>query len=242
MRSSQPKVVMQVAGRPMIAHIVETLAYLGFGEDGIPPPTVVVGFDGGEVREAAGYGPRFVIQREQLGTGHAVRVGLSAVDSGVRRIVVIHGDEPLIAPGTYQSMLKLQGETEAAIVLLTGNVKDTHGLGRVIRDRNGQIVALVQEKELTREQRRSHEINFGAYVFDRDFLEWGLQRLELHEGREYYLTDLVQLASASGLPIENIYAPDPDQQMGVNDREQLERADRYLRSRARLTSVQCPEE
>jgi bifunctional UDP-N-acetylglucosamine pyrophosphorylase / glucosamine-1-phosphate N-acetyltransferase len=231
MQSERPKVLQPLAGSTLIDHILDTLQELGFGQMGVPPPVVVVGYQAREVEEVVGRRGTCILQTQQQGTGDAAAVGLRDVGRGVDRVLLIHGDEPLIDASTYEEMLAAQRSTHAGIVLLTGEVQATHGLGRVIRDHDGRIVDLVQEKELTHEQRRSREINFGAYVFDRTFMERGLPLLTVHPGGEYYLTDLIRIAVEEGLSVSSVLAPDPDRQMGVNDRQQLERAEAYLRER-----------
>lgn len=231
MQSERPKVLQPLAGSTLIDHILETLQELGFGQMGVPPPVIVVGYRAEEVEEVVGNRGTCIVQTRQQGTGDAAAVGLREVGRGVGRILLIHGDEPLIDSTTYEEMLIKQRATTTAVVLLTGEVQATHGLGRVVRDSHSQIVDLVQDKELTHEQRRSREINFGAYVFDRTFMERALPLLALHPGGEYYLTDLIHIAVEEGLHVSNVTVPDPDGQMGVNDRQQLERAEAYLRER-----------
>lgn len=231
MKSDCPKVLQPLGGSTLIDHVLDTLGDLGFGQPGVPPPVVVVGYRAAEVQGVVGSRGTCIVQTQQLGTGDAAAVGLRDVGRGVDRVLLIHGDEPLIEMATYEEMLAKQRLAHAAIVLLTGEVEATFGLGRVVRGDRGQIVGLVQEKELTREQRRSREINFGAYVFERNFMERTLPLLEPHAGGEFYLTDLIQIAAEEGLVVANVTAPHPDQQMGVNDRAQLERAESYLRWR-----------
>jgi bifunctional UDP-N-acetylglucosamine pyrophosphorylase/glucosamine-1-phosphate N-acetyltransferase len=118
------------------------------------------------------------------------------------------------------------------VVLLTGKVTHTRGLGRIIRDASGRVTALVEEKELRPEQRSIAEINFGAYVFDRFFLESALGELSLHATGEYYLPDVIGRAVERELDVSVVSVPNPDEQMGINDPDQLARAERYLARRA----------
>lgn len=236
MGSPIPKVLQPINGRPMIAYVMDVLGELGFGT-GQPKPVVVVGVGAKEVECVVGDAAKFVLQGSQLGTGDAAAVGVRAMPAQIERVLLIHGDEPLIAAYTYRSMIDLQRATKAVIVLLTGEVSDTKSLGRVIRDDHGQIQSLVQEEELTREQRLTAEINFGAYVFDRAFLENGLPLLEKHASGEYYLTDLVRFAVNAGRQVLAVAVPDPDGQMGINDAEQLARAEAYLNKQVSVTGI-----
>lgn len=230
MRSSLPKVLHPLNGRPMIMYTVDVLAELGFGRTA-PPPVYVVGFGSDRVAKIVGPGSTFAVQKALLGTGHAASTGLVSMAREVERVLLIHGDEPLIGCDTYWAMLDLREQSHAAVVLLTGHVADTHSLGRVLRDDRGHVRKVVQEKDLTSEDLMGTEINFGAYVFDRRFMEQSLPLLEPHDGGEYYLTDLVHLAIAGGREVTSVSVPWPDDQMGINDMGQLERAETFLRSR-----------
>lgn len=231
MHSPEPKVVRLLNGRPMISYVMESLRRAGFGSRLGPDPVVVVGFGQESVREAVGSQAQFVVQHQQQGTGHAAKIGIQAIDPRFNRILLVHGDEPLIEADVFTEMLNRSIRTKAAIVLLTGVVTNTHGMGRVIRDASGSILGLVQESELDAGQRRAMEINLGAYVFDRLFLENAIRALTLHDGGEYYLTDLVELAVNKGLCIESIQLPDADERIGVNDLQQLQRATEFLKRR-----------
>lgn len=231
MGSSLPKVLHCVNGLPMIAYVLSTLEELGFGSSA-PPPVVVVGFGEARVRSETGDRASFVTQLDQRGTGDAARVGLDALPGSITDVLLIHGDEPLIETATYRRMLERRHRTGAAIVLLTGYVSDTHQLGRVIRNAAGEIVGLVQEQDLTDDQRETNEINFGAYVFDRPFMQGALPRLPVRTGGEYHLTDLVAEAVRQNLGVESVPVPEPDAQMGINDQEGLERAEQFLRRKA----------
>ncbi|HEV3311661.1 MAG TPA: NTP transferase domain-containing protein, partial [Chloroflexota bacterium] len=222
MSSAIPKVLQRLNGRPMLTYVIEVLSELGFGSS-LPTPVVVIGYGGEEIRVLLGDNAVYAQQSELLGTGDAAATGLTQLGPEVRTVLLVHGDEPMIEAHTFREMLALHQRTRG-LVLLTGDVQDTHGLGRVIRDSDGKIVGLVQDNELTEAQRAVREINFGAYVFDRAFLERTLPTLEKHLAGEYYLTDLISTASEVGVPVENVRAPFPDDQMGVNDPTQLERA------------------
>jgi len=231
MMSDVPKVLHALNGRPMIAYVMGVLAELGFGSTA-PKPVLVVGVGAREVEREVGDAAVFAVQSEQLGTGNAAEVGLGALPDDVKRVLLVHGDEPMIEAATYREMLDQQERTGAAMVLLTGEVTDTHALGRVVRSHDDRILGLIQESELTSEQRSIREINFGAYVFDRAFMAESLGRLEKHAGGEYYLTDLVRFAVEAGRMVEAVSVPYPDDQMGINDAEQLARAEAFLRRKA----------
>jgi bifunctional UDP-N-acetylglucosamine pyrophosphorylase / glucosamine-1-phosphate N-acetyltransferase len=228
MRSRLPKVLHPLAGSPMLTRVLNALAGSGF-----PQPTVVVGYGADHIREVVGDRCRYVLQEGQLGTGDAARVGLAALPATTNRVLLVHGDEPLISAQSYREMLDVQKRTGAPIVLLTARADDTRGLGRVIRDASGVPVALVQEIDLRQEQRSLNEVNLGAYVFDAEFLRRSLQRLEPHPPKgEYYLTDVIALAAQraaeGGVPVGSVTLSGQTEVLGVNDLLQLEQATREV--------------
>lgn len=223
MRSSVPKVLHEVAGKTMLTRVLDSLDAAGFSH-----PTVVVGYADDLIRQACGDRCTYVGQTEQLGTGHAARVGLEAFPDSVERFLLVHGDEPLIPPETYRDMLDRQQHTGAAIVLLTAEVEDPLDFGRVVRDAPGQPVALVQQPDLTAEQLLLREVNLGAYVFDAAFLRRAVHLLAPHPPKgEYHLTDLIAIAVKQGageLPVAAVTIATADALLGINDLIQLERA------------------
>lgn len=227
MRSRLPKVLHRVAGKPMLARVLDSLDAAGF-----PQPAVVVGFGADLIQETVGPRCRYVVQGEQLGTGHAARVALAALDESVDRVLVVHGDEPMIEPDVYEEMLALQSSSGAAVILLTTDAEDLRGFGRVVRDADGAPRALVQEPDLTAEERHLTEVNLGAYVFDAAFLRCALTEIEPHPPKgEYYLTDLVAMARSAGRGVGAVVVEGGAEVMGVNDLVHLEHATRVIYSR-----------
>jgi bifunctional UDP-N-acetylglucosamine pyrophosphorylase/glucosamine-1-phosphate N-acetyltransferase len=223
----------------MLTRVLNALA-----ESGFPQPTVVVGYGADRIRAVVGDRCRYVLQEDQRGTGDAARVGFAALPATTTRVLVVHGDEPLISDQSYREMLDLQARTGAPVVLLTARVEDTRGLGRVIRDSSGIPVSLVQEADLSPEQRSLNEVNVGAYVFDAEFLRRSFSQLQPHPPQgEYYLTDVIALAALAarsstegGAPVETVTLSEETDVLGVNDLVQLEQATRevYRRTARRL--------
>lgn len=223
MNSSLPKVLHPLAGKPMLVRVLNSLSDAGF-----PAPAVVVGYGADSIREAIGGRCTYVLQERQAGTGDAARVGMTVIDPSVRRVLVVHGDEPMIPGTVYRDMLALQTTTGAAVVLLTTHADDARGFGRVVRGGAGPI-ALVQEAELSEEQRSLTEVNLGAYVFEVAFLRALLPELEAHPPRgELYLTDAVAAAAAQGRRVEAVTMPGGMEVMGINDLIQLEETTRVI--------------
>jgi bifunctional UDP-N-acetylglucosamine pyrophosphorylase/glucosamine-1-phosphate N-acetyltransferase len=232
MRSSLPKVLHRVAGKSMLTRVLDCLSQAGFTH-----PTAVVGYGAERIRETVGDRCEYVMQHDQLGTGDATRVGVQALPRDATRIVLLHGDEPLLPPEALPRMLAEGERTGAAVVLLTTHLTDTRHFGRVVRDGSGMPLALVQETDLTPEQQEISEVNLGAYVFDAAFLRDSLSRLQPHPPKgEYYLTDVVALAREQGLPVAAITIDGGADVLGINDLVQLEEATQaiYRRTNRRL--------
>jgi bifunctional UDP-N-acetylglucosamine pyrophosphorylase/glucosamine-1-phosphate N-acetyltransferase len=224
MRSHLPKVLHLVAGKTMIERVLDALAAVGF-----PNPVVVVGYGANQIRAAVGHRCRLVEQKEQLGTGHAAQVGLAFEPDVAGRVLVVHGDEPLIPESVFTDMLDVQRRSGASVVLLTTSVDDTRSFGRVVRDSAGVPVALPQQSELTEGQKQLSEVNLGAYVFDAAFLRRCVERFQPHAPKgEYYLTDIVAMAATDGLKVEAVTLSGGETLMGVNDRTHLEQATQSL--------------
>lgn len=243
MRSNRPKVLHILAGKTMLVRVLDALASAGFER-----PLVVLGEGAEAIESTIDSRGRCVMQPEQRGTGHAAAVALEALPPEKTRMLLVHGDEPLIAPDIYREMLAVQARTGAPVVLLTTRVRDTRGFGRVIRER-GEPTALVQETDLTPEQREVDEVNLGAYVFDVAFLRRHLPSLQPHEPKgEYYLTDVIAAAAAERRnpgswrgardepAVVAVTVPGGEEIMGINDLNQLEEATTalYRRTNRRL--------
>ncbi len=236
MRSSLPKVLHRLAGKTMLARVLRSLDGIGFAR-----PTIIIGYGAELVRHEAGESARCVVQDRQLGTGHAVRIGMDSLPADVQRVLVVNGDEPLLPPETLRQMLDLQQQTGARVVLLTTHLANTRGFGRVIRTRGGEPVALLQESDLSPEQQTIDEVNLGAYVFDAPFLRACLAQLQPHPPKgEYYVTDVVAMA-AEGTETKRpgtvaVTVSGGADVLGINDLVQLEEATQalYRRTNHRL--------
>jgi bifunctional UDP-N-acetylglucosamine pyrophosphorylase/glucosamine-1-phosphate N-acetyltransferase len=223
------KVLHRAGGRALVEHAV--VAALG-----VAPPErifVVVGHQAEAVRQVAeAAGVRTIEQKEQLGTGHAVLCGEPVLAGLGGHMVVTVGDCPLIRPETLRELVERQRRSEAAAVVLTADVPDSTGYGRIIRDQNGAVEAIVEHKAATDAQRLVKEINSGIYCFDAAEF-WRHIRLIRPDNpaNEYYLTDMVKILNDAGLRVAATKISDPGELLGINDRVQLADADRILRDR-----------
>lgn len=222
MRSKTMKVLHPVAGRTMVGHVLTAAQALG--------PARIVAVVGHQ-REAVGahIHERFpdvvlAVQDEQLGTGHAVRMAVEAAGQIEGTVLVAYGDTPLLREESLRAFVAEHEAAECAVSVLSGIVDDPFGYGRVIRNDEGDVEAIVEEKDATREQREVSEINSGILAFDADFLQSALPRIGNDNAKgEYYLTDSIAIARKDGLTVGAYPIDDVDQTEGVNDRVQLAR-------------------
>ncbi len=227
MKSDLPKVLHPLAGRPMLAYSLDLA-----DEAGDMPPVVIVGYGADEVKAAVGPRATFVVQKEQLGTGHAVMQAEDALKGKADTVVVYYADMPLITPETVRRIQELHRASDAAITMLTVIADDPRGFGRLVRDERGNPRFIVEEIEATEEQKAIHELNASVYCFDAAWLWPALRRIQPSPRKgEYYLTDLVGVAVAEGRKVEVVITETPEEVLGVNTRVHLAEAERVVRMR-----------
>jgi bifunctional UDP-N-acetylglucosamine pyrophosphorylase / glucosamine-1-phosphate N-acetyltransferase len=239
MRSQRPKPLHRLCGRPMVLHVLDALA-----EIDVDRVVVVVGHGAEWVgRTLVDHAPKnlsieLVTQHEQRGTGDATAVGLTGLldDAGggdeEGDVVVLPGDTPLVRPPTLAALVRHHRERQAGATLLTADVADAAGYGRIVRGKDTTIVRVVEDREATPEERRITEINTSIYCFRRSVLAPSLRRLQpANEQGEYYLTDVIEVLSEAGYKVEALVVADPMEAAGVNDRAQLAVAEAELRDR-----------
>ncbi|WP_462380396.1 bifunctional UDP-N-acetylglucosamine diphosphorylase/glucosamine-1-phosphate N-acetyltransferase GlmU [Pseudomonas sp. Marseille-QA0892] len=225
MRSALPKVLHPVAGKSMLAHVLDCGRKLE--PSGMH---VVIGHGAERVREAVGADDvRFVVQEQQLGTGHAVAQTLPNL--GAERVLILYGDVPLVERSTLDRLLGKVADDR--IALLTVVLEDPTGYGRIIRDASGAVQAIVEQKDASEAQRQIREGNTGILAVPGARLADWLQRLSNDNAQgEYYLTDIIAMAVADGLVVDTEQAADPMEVQGANDRAQLAMLERHYQSRA----------
>ncbi len=222
MHSSIPKVLHHLAGKPLLEHVIDTALAI------VPetPPVIVYGHQGKLLLERFSQrNLRWVEQKEQLGTGHAMLQALPEI-SGNTQVLVLSGDVPLITPNTLK---KLLDTTPAdAIGMLTAQLANPFGYGRIIRDNQQRIVAIVEEKDATAEVRVVTEINTGVYYFPVNYLRRWLPVLDNRNAQsEYYLTEVISKAVSEHIPLHSVQPAVIEEILGVNDRQQLAHLERY---------------
>lgn len=228
MRSSLPKVLHPVAGKAMVLHVIDAVE-----QAGVEQRYAVVGKESGAIRDRIGSRAVCVEQTDAFGTGHAVLQARVALNDKADHVLVLYGDTPLVQAETLRQVMAHHLSTEAAATIVTAQRDNARGLGRVLRSDFGSILAIVEEAEASEEERAISETNEGVYCFERDWLWDQLQRLPKRRNNEYYLTDLIGLASAAGYVVESMQMGDSSETMGINDRVQLAVAEAAMRQRIR---------
>ncbi|PLY16902.1 MAG: UDP-N-acetylglucosamine diphosphorylase/glucosamine-1-phosphate N-acetyltransferase [Sedimenticola sp.] len=221
MKSALPKVLHTLAGKPLVAHVIDTAKSLN--ADKI---AVVYGHGGDQVpKRIAVDSLAWVEQKQQLGTGHAVEQALPAL-AGVERIMVLYGDVPLTSLATLESLTAKASESD--LVLLTVELDNPTGYGRIVRNAEGRIERIVEQKDASEEELTICEVNTGILIADSARLHQWIARLENSNAQgEFYLTDIVALAVAEGINVLSAKPKDLYEVIGVNDRLQLAELERH---------------
>ena len=226
MRSSLPKVLHPLLGRPMLQYVLDA-ARQATGSQ----PVVVIGHSGQEIQQAFNGQADFVWQEPQLGTGHAVQQAEARLQGQVDLVLVAYGDMPLLTAETLSLVVEAQRDFHGPMTMLTIQADDPRGFGRVLRGPDGIVQAIVEEAQATPEQLALRELNPGVYCFRADWLWQALREVPLSPKGEYYLTDLVGIAAGAGLPVQARRLEDARQGVGVNTRVHLAEASAILRER-----------
>lgn len=232
MNSKRAKVLHELAGRPLIAHVVRTAASL-------QPQRiyVVVGHQAEEVEKAAlaevGELASAVLQAQQRGTGDAVDSARAQLENSDSMLLVLSGDVPLIKAETLHKLIEHHRATGAACTILSVRLENPTGYGRIIRDVNDHFLRIVEQKDATEEERKVREINSGIYCFETADLYAALRRVEpKNQQGEYYLTDVAEIMLASGRKVEVFVHNEPREVYGVNTRAELAEFENLVRRNA----------
>lgn len=235
MNSKTQKILHEVGGKPMVAHIFAAAAAVAD-----LPPLLVVGPGADGVRALFGPRAQYAVQAEPLGTGHATMMAETAVKGQAEQVVVTYADMPLLKAGSMRRLAARQAETGAAITLLTVMGRRESSFGRVVRDANGGVVEIVEVAQARQRPDpetwlQIREQNVGVYCFEADFLWPNLHQLPLRQarqGQEYYLTDMIETAVKQGRRVEAVITDDADESLGAGTRAELVTVEKAFRRRA----------
>lgn len=229
MKSKWVKVLHPLCGKPMILHLLDRIKSLGINR-----VILVLGHQSDKVREVVSKeypNARFVFQERQLGTGHALAQAEKLFSAQERTILVLNGDTPFISQETLISFIQNHQSKRAVFSLLTAEMENPSGYGRIVRDGKGKLIRIVEEKDASPAEKKIREINTGIYLMNSRFAFEGINRLTADNAQnEYYLTDILAIGVGAKKKIESIKVSDPDEMMGINTRTDLARAEKLLRS------------
>lgn len=194
--SKKPKVLYEVNEKPMIFYALEVLK-----EIGVRDIVLVIGHMGEQVQEVVGKKVKYAYQEKASGTGEAVRIGLEKVDPSAEHILVLYGAD-IYRKNVVEKLISKHLLSGSKVSFLTAERENPTGLGRIIRNEQGDVIAIVEEKLANEEQKRITEVNDGGYIFEKNWLKGAIKDLQLTKVNEYFLTDMIELAVRDGLKVE----------------------------------------
>ena len=227
MKSKLPKVLHKVGGHPMLEHVMDAAEAAGCRDN-----VVVIGHGAELVRELVGSRARIALQAEQLGTGHAVLQAADTLKDFTGTVMILCGDTPLLEAEELQKFYAEHVKSGAAATVMSAMMEDPFGYGRILRDANGDVAGIVEQKDASEEQKQIKEINTGNYCVEAPLLFEVLRTLGNNNAQgEYYLTDVLAKLRAMGKKVGGVVTADSEMIMGVNSRRQLAEAESVMRRR-----------
>ncbi|MGB8657788.1 MAG: NTP transferase domain-containing protein [Candidatus Zixiibacteriota bacterium] len=228
MNSDLPKVLHQLGGKPIVEYVIDTAKKLGAQRI-----ILIVGHKGNQTQESLEHlEVEFVVQEEQLGTGHAVLQTKELLSDFDGDVLILYGDVPLLKADTLKRLLTEHRKRKVAATVLTAVLDDPSHYGRIIRDEQGMVQEIVEAKDASADQRDIKEINSGIFCFDRQALFSVAEKITNHNQQgEYYLTDAIRLLRDKNLPVWGMVTNDPAETLGINSQEELKKMERILHSR-----------
>ncbi|MGI6605251.1 MAG: bifunctional UDP-N-acetylglucosamine diphosphorylase/glucosamine-1-phosphate N-acetyltransferase GlmU [Firmicutes bacterium] len=229
MKSDRPKVLHEVCGRPLLAYVIDAARAAG-AEDVI----VVINREMEDVREVIPAEVVYAYQDEQLGTGHAVLMARPYIKEDTKDVLILCGDTPCLTGDLLSSLVRTHRSEEAAATVLTAELSDPTGYGRIVRGSYGEVERVVEEKDAKPQEKTIREINTGSYCFQVNPLFQALTKVGTDNAQgEYYLTDVLTILREQRERVSAFIAPEPDDTQGINNRVQLAAAEARLRERIR---------
>lgn len=229
MKSRKAKVLHEAGGDTLLNHVLRAALHIAAPEQIV----AVIGHQAQQVRESVHFpGIQFAEQREQKGTGHALVCAREAIATNDGQLIVLNGDGPLLRPRTLKVLLEHQMRGDFAATLLTSELADPAGYGRIVRDERGMIAAIVEQKAARPQQLEIREINTGVYCFDARLFWQHIGAVSPNNAaQEYYLTDMVEILTRHGHRVAPLLIGDETELLGINTRVELAAADQILRAR-----------
>ena len=226
-KSKMPKVLHKVCGKPLSKWVID--ASKAAGADKV---CAVVGHKAETVKEVLGDVCEFALQAEQKGTGHAVMQAIDVIKNSKGEVVILNGDTPLITAETINKAIEYHKNNGNQATVITAILDDATGYGRIVRDNDGSVLKIVEQKDASEEEKKINEVNSGMYVFDAQSLVYALDKITPNNAQgEYYLTDTLEILLSAGKKIGGYAISDNDEIRGINDRVQLNEAEKIMQKR-----------
>lgn len=229
MKSDKAKVLHTILGKPLVSYVIDACR-----DGGVERIMLVIGHQADRVREVIGDGVAYALQEQQLGTGHALLTAAKAAGDYSGDVLVLVGDAPFLTGEILARLVSRHRDTGAAATMMTAIIDPPPAYGRIVRDNTGKVVRIVEERDATDEEKRITEVNTSHYCFDADRVFPLLSRLGTDNDQgEYYLTDIIELLTARGEPVETLSVDDPDVLKGINTVAELKAAEDVLKQKSR---------
>lgn len=224
-----PKVMFELLGKPIIYYSTKSVQ-----DAGIKEIVLVVGYKKELVMNYIGDKVKYAEQAEQLGTGHAAMMAKDLLQGKAENLIIFYGDNPLYKPETIKKLIAMFEADKPTIAMLSVIFKDPEfwAFGRIIRDDNNEVVGIVEQKDCNDEQKKIKESNAGFYIFNADWFWKNITDLKSENAqKEYYLTDMIEIAKAQGKRIIALPVSEESETLGINTQEQLKEAESVLKAR-----------
>lgn len=227
--STIPKVMFPLLEKPIIHHSVKLI-----GDSGIEKVVLVVGYKKELIEEYFGDKVEYTVQEEQLGTGHAAAMAKGVLEGKSDAVIVFYGDNPLYNPETIKKLIVLYKKQKPVIAMLSVNFNDPvfWAFGRILRDKNGNVEAIREQKDCSEEEIKVKECNPGFYIFDAKWFWNNCNNIKSNNAQhEFYLTDMVEIAKKQGKKVVAMPVSEESEALGINNPEQLKQAEEILKQR-----------
>ena len=228
MKSALPKVLHTLSGKPLVSFVIDSCR-----KADVDRVMLVIGHQAELVRETLGDSVEYALQTEQLGTGHALMAAAEELGGFKGDVLVLAGDAPFLSAEVVKNLINKHQQTQAEATMMTAVIDPPPPYGRIVRDSNGNVLRIVEEKDASPEEKKLTEVNTSHYIFRSETVFPLLSKLQTNnEQGEYYLTDIILMLAQRNMPIETVLEKDHKILLGINTEAELKEAEKLLKSRS----------